>query len=53
MNKKQGSTIFLLLGMASLLIGLGTDNTLFSYAAIVFILISLILGGRWLRPRKR
>jgi hypothetical protein len=53
MNRKQGSTIFLILGMVALLIGFGTDNTIFSYAAIAFILISLILGGRWLRPRKR
>ncbi|MBL8079253.1 MAG: hypothetical protein JNM55_14910 [Anaerolineales bacterium] len=53
MNKKQASTIFLILGMVSLLIGLGSDNTIFSYAAIAFILISLVLGGRWLRPRKR
>lgn len=53
MNKKQASTIFLILGMVALLIGLGTDNTIFSYTAIAFILISLVLGGRWLRPRKR
>jgi hypothetical protein len=53
LNRKKISTIFLILGMTALLIGLGADNRIFSYAAIVFILLSLILGGRWLRPRRK
>ena len=53
MNRRNVSTVFLILGMALLFIGIGTDNTVFSYAAIVFILISLITGGRWMRPRKK
>ncbi len=52
-NKRRASTIFLILGLVFLVIGIGTDNTTFSYAAIAFVLISLVLGGRWLRPRKR
>jgi putative exporter of polyketide antibiotics len=52
-NKRKLSGAFLLLGMALLVIGMATDNTIFSWAAIVFVLISLFLGGRWMRPRKR
>ncbi len=53
MNKRRYSTIFLILGLVFLAVGIGTDNTAFSYAAIAFVLISLILSGRWLRPRKK
>lgn len=45
--------IFLILGMAFLTIGISTDNKAFSFAAIGFILISLITGGRWMRPGKK
>jgi hypothetical protein len=50
--RKRSSMIFLVLGMAFLAIGLGTDQTTFTWIAIVFIVISLATGGRWLRPRK-
>ncbi len=53
LNKRNISTVFLILGMAFLTIGISTDNTTFSYIAIVFVLISLITGGRWMRPRKK
>jgi membrane protein implicated in regulation of membrane protease activity len=52
-NKRQASRIFLILGMVFLVIGIVTDNTAFSWAAVAFIIISLLAGGRWLRPRKR
>jgi len=52
-NKRKASGAFLILGMAFLVIGFATDNTIFSWAAIVFVLASLLLGGRWMRPRKR
>ncbi len=52
MNKKRISMIFLVIGMSALVIGMIIDNTIFSYAAIVFVFLSLILGGRWMRPRK-
>lgn len=52
-NKRKASAAFLLLGMALLVIGLVTDNTIFTWGAIVFVLISLVLGGRWMRPRRR
>jgi hypothetical protein len=52
MKLKRFSTIFLVLGMAFLAIGIATDQTVFSWVAIAFILISLITGGRWLRKRR-
>jgi hypothetical protein len=51
-RRKRSSMMFLILGMAFLAIGLGTDQTTFTWVAIVFILISLVAGGRWLRPKK-
>ena len=53
LNRRKTSSAFLILGMAFLGIGLATDNTSFTWVAIVFILLSLVLGGRWLRPRKK
>jgi hypothetical protein len=44
--------MFLILGLAFLAIGISTDNTAFSWTAIVLVLLSLVLGGRWMRPRK-
>jgi hypothetical protein len=38
--------------MAFFIIGLSTDNTAFTWAAIAFVVISLAAGGRWLRPRR-
>ncbi len=52
-NKRKFSGYFLILGMAFLVIGFATDNTTFSWLAIVFVVLSLVLGGRWMRPRKR
>ncbi len=50
--RKRSSMIFLILGMAFLAIGLGTDQTAFTWIAIVFIVLSLVAGGRWFRLRK-
>ncbi|MHB8777022.1 MAG: hypothetical protein ACYC6R_04565 [Anaerolineales bacterium] len=52
-NKRKLSGGFLILGMAFLAIGIASDNTAFTWAAIALVLISLILGGRWLRPRRK
>lgn len=52
-DKRRVSGYLLIFGMVSLLVGIATDNTTFSWVAVVLILLSLILGGRWLRPRKR
>jgi len=53
-QKRRGrsSSIFLILGIVFLTIGIAADQTAFSWIAIAFIVISLISGGRWLRPRK-
>jgi hypothetical protein len=51
-TRKRLSMIFLILGMAFLGVGLATDQTVFTWVAIAFVLLSLVLGGRWLRPRK-
>jgi len=50
--RQRSSTIFLILGLAFLAIGIASDQTAFTWIAIAFVLISLISGGRWLRPRK-
>lgn len=53
LNKRRISGYLLLLGIVFLVIGFITDNTIFSWISVAFLLISLLLGGRWLRPRKR
>lgn len=53
MKSKRASTIFLVLGMVFLAVGIATDQTAFSWIAIAFILISLVTGGRWMRIRKK
>jgi len=52
-KNQQMSRIFLILGIVFLVLGIGTDNTIFSWVSVAFIVISLVAGGRWLRPRKR
>jgi hypothetical protein len=50
--RKRYSSVFLILGLAFLAIGIATDQTAFTWIAIAFVLVSLISGGRWLRRRK-
>jgi len=50
--RQRSSAIFLILGLAFLTIGMATDQTAFTWIAIAFVVISLISGGKWLRPRK-
>jgi uncharacterized membrane protein HdeD (DUF308 family) len=52
-KKLKKSSIFLILGLVFLVIGFSAENTIFTWLAIAFLVISLIFGGRWLRPRKR
>jgi len=52
-NKLKPFSIFLMLGMILLVIGLSAENTIFSWLAIVFMLIGLVMSGKWLRPRKK
>jgi hypothetical protein len=51
-RQKRYSTVFLILGLAFLAIGIATDQTAFSWIAAAFVFISLVTGGRWLRRRK-
>ncbi len=51
-QRKRFSIIFLVLGMIFLTIGLTIDQTVFTWISIALVLISLVLGGKWLRPRK-
>jgi len=50
--RKRTSTVFLILGLAFLAIGIATDQTAFTWIATAFVLIALIAGGKWLRPRR-
>jgi hypothetical protein len=47
------SPILLLIGILLLAVGMYTDNTTYSWASAVLILLSLLAGGRWLRPRRK
>jgi hypothetical protein len=44
------SGLLLILGMVFLTIGAATKNSIFSWAAVVSHLISLVFGGRWPNP---
>jgi hypothetical protein len=52
-GKRKVSGVFLILGMVFLTIGISTDNTAYSWAAMAMIVVSLVLGGRWIRPRRK
>lgn len=52
-SPRKTSVVFLILGMTFLVIGITTDSTAFSWAAIAFVVISLVLGGKWMRPRRK
>ena len=49
--RKYSSSVFLILGLAFLTIGLATDQTAFTWIAIAFVLVSLVTGGKWLRRK--
>jgi hypothetical protein len=46
---RSASPIFLILGLLFFVAALATDNNVFTVIAIVFLLASLVSGGRWLR----
>jgi hypothetical protein len=50
--RKRLSTVFLLLGLVFLTMGLVTDQKVFTWIAIALVLISLVAGGKWLKPRR-
>ena len=49
---KRYSMVFLILGLAFLTVGIATDQTAFSWIAIAFVLVALLAGGSWLRPKR-
>lgn len=49
--RRRSSSVFLILGLVFLTIGLATDQTAFTWIAIAFVGLSLLTGGRWLRKR--
>ncbi len=53
LDRRNISGYALILGMVFLVLGLALDNIVFSWTSIVFIMISLITGGRWMRGRKK
>jgi len=52
-NRQQTSRVFLVLGIIFLVLGISTDYTTFSWVSVAFIIISLVVGGRWLRQRRK
>jgi hypothetical protein len=50
-SRKRLSMGLLILGMAFLTLGLATDQPVFTWASIVFVLVSLVMGGKWLGKR--
>lgn len=52
-NRRAAVGVFLILGMAFLTIGISTDNTAFTWIAIVFVVISLLANTRWRRSGKK
>jgi hypothetical protein len=49
--RKRSSPVFLILGLIFLTIGLATDQRAFTWITIVFVLVSLISGGKWLKNK--
>ncbi len=50
---RAATPFFLLIGIIFLAVGIYTDNTIFTWISLPFILLSLIGGGRWMRPRRK
>jgi hypothetical protein len=52
-DRRKLSGYLLILGMVFLTIGISTKITAFSWAAVACIMISLVAGGRWMKPRRK
>lgn len=52
-TKRKIAGYALLLSMLALIIGIATDNVFFTWASIVLVLLSLVLGGRWKKMKRR
>lgn len=51
-TKRKIGGYALLLSILALFIGIVADNVLFTWASIVLVLISLVLGGRWKKLKR-
>jgi|JFJP01.1.fsa_nt_gi hypothetical protein len=49
-DRRKLSGYLLILGMVFLSIGITTKNTAFSWAAVACLMISLVMGGKWINP---
>ncbi|MBE7535268.1 MAG: hypothetical protein HS124_06015 [Anaerolineales bacterium] len=52
MKRKNASAALLLTGLVALMLGMYTNNVFFSWFAVIAVTLSLIVGGRWMRPRR-
>jgi hypothetical protein len=52
-NRRNVSAVFLILGMVFLAVGVSTQNNVFTWGAIAFIVISLAAGGRRAKPGRK
>jgi membrane protein implicated in regulation of membrane protease activity len=51
MKRRGSSTIFLILGIAFLAIGFATNETIYSWIAIAFVVVAFITSRQWSRKR--
>lgn len=51
MKRRGSATIFLILGIAFLAIGFATNETVFSWIAIAFVVTAFIAGRQWNRKK--
>ena len=52
-DRRKLSGYLLILGMVFLTIGISTKITAFSWVALVCLFISLVVGGRWIKPGRK
>jgi multisubunit Na+/H+ antiporter MnhF subunit len=52
MNRKRLAPILLIIGMVFLLIGMTTDQVIFTYIAIALAVIAFVLNARFFQRRK-
>jgi hypothetical protein len=50
-QRKRFSSVFLVLGLVFLIIGIAMDQTVYTWISIAFVLLSLVAGGKWLRRK--
>jgi len=51
MDTQSIPPIFLLIGMVFLAFGFSTNNNIFTWISIVFLVISFVASGRWFKKK--